>query len=152
LSGLKEIGIDTMVRPIYETKEDLRNENSVINYFCSYFNSNFSFHKIPKQYHLDYCITNKNKVKYFCEVKVRKNSSYQYSDYLLSLAKVSAAKNLQDASGLKSILLVKWTDKIGYTKFNFDWPVYIGGRKDRDDWQDVEPVVHIPNNSFKFLE
>jgi len=150
-----------MVRPIYETKEDLKNENNVIDYFCSYFNSgyrhlkqaqNLSFHKIPKQYHLDYCITSNNKVKYFCEVKVRKNSSHQYDDYLLSLAKVSAAKNLQDASGLKSILLVKWTDKIGYTKFNFDWPVYIGGRKDRADWQDVEPVVHIPNSSFKFLE
>jgi len=32
---------------------------------------------------------------------------------------------------------------------NEDWSVRVGGRKDRNDWQDIEPVTHIPISEFK---
>ena len=139
------------MRPTYETSEDLLNEKDVITKFCDTW-TNLSFAKLPTQYHLDYCLMIGDAVTGFCEVKVRKNTHNKYSTYILSVAKVSAAKNLQDACGLSSVLVVKWTDKIGYVAFNYDWPVFVGGRKDRGDWQDVEPVVHIPLSNFKYLD
>jgi hypothetical protein len=137
------------MRTTYETIDDLRNERSVIEEFCNSFH--YGYAKMPKQYHLDYCVTKQDKVVGFCEVKVRKNNHNQYNTLLLSLSKVSAAKGLKEASGIKSILLVKWKDKLGYTYFRNDWPVMVGGRTDRNDWQDIEPVVHIPISEFKFL-
>ena len=139
------------MRPTYETSEDLLNEKDVIEKFCGNW-INLSFAKLPKQYHLDYCLMMGDSVTGFCEVKVRKNNHNRYSTYILSVAKVSAAKNLQDACGLSSVLIVKWTDKIGYASFKYDWPVFVGGRKDRGDWQDVEPVAHIPLSDFKYLD
>ena len=29
-----------------------------------------------------------------------------------------------------------------------EWDAKIGGRKDRGDWQDIEPVIHIPISEF----
>ena len=137
------------MRPTYETIDDLRNERSVIEAFCGPFD--YKYAKMPKQYHLDYCVLKQDKVVGFCEVKVRTNNHNKYSTLLLSLSKVSSANGLKEASGIKSILLVKWKDKLGYTYFKNDWPVMVGGRTDRNDWQDIEPVVHIPISEFKFL-
>tara|TARA_R110002020_G_scaffold363831_1_gene576134 strand:- start:250 stop:666 length:417 start_codon:yes stop_codon:yes gene_type:complete len=137
------------MRPTYETSEDLLNERGVIESFCNRFG--FGFEKMPKQYHLDYCVLKNNKVVGFCEVKVRTNNHNQYNTLLLSLSKVSAANGLKQASNINSILLVKWKDRSGYTYFKNNWPVMVGGRKDRNDWQDIEPVVHIPIPEFKFI-
>ena len=137
------------MRPTYETIDDLRNERNVIEAFCNPFD--YQYAKMPKQYHLDYCVLKQDKVVGFCEVKVRTNNHNQYDTLLLSLSKVSAANGLKNASGINSILLVKWKDKFGYTYFKNDWPVMVGGRKDRNDWQDIEPVVHIPISEFKFV-
>jgi len=139
------------MRPTYETNQDLINEQNVISGFCNYW-SPLRFEKMPKQYHLDYCLMVGEAVTGFCEVKIRKNTYDKYRTYILSLAKVSAAKNLQDACGLSSVLVVKWKDRTGYTSFNYGWPVLVGGRIDRGDWQDVEPVVHIPLSDFKYLD
>jgi hypothetical protein len=77
----------------------------------------------------------------------------QFGGYLLSLGKWMAAKQISESSDLPFFLVVKTTDAVYYAEFRtgFFQPddVLVRGRKDRDDWQDIEPCVLLDVNKFK---
>ena len=62
------------------------------------------------------------------------------------------AKSIKRDTGLDALIIVEWEDCIGYTQLDGDWIIKTGGRVDRNDWQDIEPVVHIPVTEFTILE
>mgnify|MGYP003630902216 CR=1 FL=1 len=140
------------MRPTYESSQDLRNEQDIILTFTNYFGGHLTPVKMPKQYRLDYCLVYGDVIKAFAEVKKRKNPKDKYETYIISLSKVMTAKSIKRDTGLDALIIVEWEDCIGYTQLDGDWIIKTGGRVDRNDWQDIEPVVHIPVTEFTILE
>jgi len=144
-----------MTRTMYESEKDLNNEKIITEELSDIWDC--SFEKLPIRYHLDYLITKRDKTSAFCEIKTRAYSMQKIEElggYLLSLGKWCSAKNLCEASGVPFILIVKTLDGIWWASFN-KFPareVHVLGRKDRDDWQDMEPCILISTKSFKQLE
>jgi hypothetical protein len=68
---------------------------------------------------------------------------------MISKKKIDSAKQLNRSTGLNTILVVKWTDELGYVSLNKDYPERQGGRYDRNDPADVETVVDIDILLFK---
>lgn len=134
------------MRPTYETQNDLSREAAVISWICEKWKCRAG--KLPKKYSLDYVLTHHGEVKAFAEIKCRTNACNAYPTYMLSLQKVIAAKELTRSTGKPSVLIVRWADAIGYTLLDRDYKMRVGGRTDRSDWQDVEPVVDISIQDF----
>ena len=81
------------------------------------------------------------------EIKVRRNAREKYPTYMLSEKKYNALCAIH-AKGADALLAVQWTDALGTVRVPVEHTAGTGGRYDRGDSFDVEPVVHIPINSF----
>ncbi|HAD28754.1 MAG TPA: hypothetical protein DCF96_08840 [Rhodobacteraceae bacterium] len=138
-------------RPTYETSKDLNKEILAIKKFIAIFGGDVDFVKLPLQYKMDFCLIDNKIVKTFVEVKCRTNKKTAYSTYIISMSKIVVAKSYNDI-GINCILLVQWTDQMGWVDLsNNEWSTKVGGRKDRGDWQDIEPVIHIPISEFNIV-
>tara|TARA_R110000772_G_scaffold94505_1_gene192450 strand:+ start:1681 stop:2103 length:423 start_codon:yes stop_codon:yes gene_type:complete len=138
-------------RPLYETRLDRSKEINAIEKFIENFGGGAGYVKLPIQYKMDFCVTRNDYATSFVEVKCRNNKMEAYPTYMISLSKILSAAQYRDF-GINCILLVQWTDKMGWVRMpNKEWLTKVGGRKDRGDWQDVEPVAHIPVSEFKVI-
>ena len=136
------------MRPIYETSADLQREKEVQE--TLYLMWEVEFHKLPRAYHIDWMLTKKNETKAFAELKCRNNSRHQYPTLMLSMHKWMHGKSMAQEINGQFLVIVKWTDGIFYHKQGWCDVTYgVGGRKDRGDSQDIEPVVYIPTDFFK---
>jgi len=138
-----------MNRPMYETKADLKRESAVIDEFCD-------IHKLEKQklpftQKIDFALYKKKRIVVFVEVKCRVFNMNKYQTMFVSLDKVQAAKNLSALTSVKTLLLVCWSDVMGYIDFNSDFDVQLGGRTDRKDVLDFGVVAHYPISKFKLI-
>lgn len=143
------------MRPMYETKVDLDNEQTAIKVAEKKWQCEMA--KLPIRYHLDFVAKRGDKAVAFCEVKTRNYTMEkigQMGGYLMSIGKWSAAKQLHDATGLPFILIVRTIDGIWYSSFKEFTPddVLVRGRTDRNDWQDIEPCVLLDVSKFTKLE
>jgi len=89
----------------------------------------------------------------FCEFKRRHVQMDKYPTLILSLRKY---KQLVSYSWCEdgAYLFVRWNDKDGVHRIPskaIEYDIEWGGRIDRGDWQDNEPVVHIPISDFGVL-
>lgn len=128
-------------RPTYESEEDRANEQAVIDGIAGKFG--LTSQKLPISYGLDYALYKKwGQLSSFVEVKCRNNESTKYKTIMVSLLKVMKAKELSDATGARCLFVVEWTDRLGI--FDLCKPDFIGwgGRVDRNDNDDMEPVAH----------
>lgn len=140
------------MRPTYESSDDLRNEQEIITFFTQHFNKDLTAVKIPKQYKIDYCLMIGDRVTAFAEVKNRTCSRGTYDTYMMSLAKYLEALRIKKDLSLETILVVKWIDSIGYIELGRRaWEIGFGGRADRGDWEDQEPMIFIPTSEFGLL-
>ena len=108
--------------------------------------------KLPRLYHLDFVLLDKeNGIRAFAEVKTRSNTQHLYPEYMIGLSKVLQAKKLSEVTGYASLLIVQWSDVTGWINLlehqRFGW----GGRKDRNDPQDLEPMAFFTASAFKAL-
>ena len=138
-----------MARPIYESKSDLIRENAVIDEFCG-------MHKLEKQklpftQKIDFACYKKKRIVVFVEVKCRVFNMNKYQTMFVNLDKVQAARNLSALTSVKTLLLVCWSDVMGYIDFNSDFDVQLGGRTDRKDVLDFGVVAHYPISKFKLI-
>ena len=140
------------MRPTYESEEDLEREGGVAAIIEKLWDCKLA--KLPISYHLDFAVTRAAKCVAFCEVKTR-NYSMQDIDkmggYLLSLKKWTAARDLCLGSKVPFILVVKTLDGVYYAAFSTDFlpdDLLVRGRKDRGDWQDIEPCVLLHTKRF----
>jgi len=115
--------------------------------------SQYSFSKLPLGYEIECAMEKKNSITAFCEFKRRHVNMNTYDTLILSLHKY---KQLISYSWVEdgAMLFVRWNDMDAvhnvpseHIKFEIAW----GGRTDRNDWQDTEPVVHIPITEFDVL-
>ena len=141
-----------MSRPIYETSEDREREKKLAERVSELWGLDTKPN--PKQYPIDYTFLNREdgSIEGFAEIKVRTHKCGTFPTYIISAMKVTSAKMLSEATGLDVILIVQWScGSIGFmdmatTSDSIGW----GGRNDRNDSQDQEPVVHWKLDHFQF--
>lgn len=143
------------MRPLYETEKDLSEEQRVADILAKRWQCEFV--KMPIRYHLDYVVTRQKIAIAFAELKTRNYSMQKIGEmggYVLSIGKWASAKSLSDSSGLPFLLVVRTTDGIYYMKTKDFEPdgVWVTGRTDRKDWQDIEPCVVLSVDKFKRLD
>ncbi len=144
------------MRPLYETEADLEREAEVASLIERRWNCKLV--KMPIRYHLDFVAIRGDKVVAFCEVKTRNYTMEQitnFGGYLMSVGKWTNAHALNTSTGIPFVLIVKTSDGVYYASFdatNFKPDdVLTRGRKDRNDWQDIEPCVLLNTKQFKEL-
>ena len=136
------------MRPRYERPRDLVNESKVAERMAQ---RGIELRKLPISYRLDFAMFRDGKLRGFAEVKTRNNRHDSYPTLIISLGKVMAARQLAEISGTRSVLLVKFLDEIVWCNFATPFEVTMGGRWDRGDDDDVEPVAHFPIEAFKMV-
>ena len=139
------------VRPLYETDEDRGREGSFIEELCIAWQC--EARKLPMHYKLDFAMIRDGTIKAFLETKVRNYTMDYFDAYMLSMSKVLAAQEYSAFADVPSLLAVRWSDGDGFIALNRleDFNVGFGGRADRGDPQDIEPVVFIPIANFRRL-
>jgi hypothetical protein len=109
--------------------------------------------KLPISYRVDFAILDGTRIRGFCELKCRVVEFKTYDSLILSLGKWDALINLQRSTpDMRSRVCVRYLDGDYWYPVSEDSigevSVRWGGRNDRGDWQDMEPVVHIPTRLF----
>ena len=132
---------------MYENDNDLRSEKNLISYVSDCWN--VASYKLPMSYKIDYAMYRNERPVGFAEVKCRTHTFGTFPTYIISLAKVMEARRLARETNTKSILIVSWTDRTGYLDFFSHHQIRHGGRSDRNDWQDQEPMCHFDLKHFK---
>jgi hypothetical protein len=136
------------VRPAYETASDQRNETEVISLVCRIWRC--LARKAPKFYQNDYFLVRGDDVVAVVEIKCRENAHDKYSTYMLSAHKWMHGVAWEGSLKVPFLLVVQFTDGLYYCRpKECKRLVRIGGRVDRNDRADIEPVVHIPMDEFK---
>ena len=137
-----------MPRQKYETKHSLKEEQSFADMIQTVWDCELT--KMPVQYGIDYCCYRGDTLIGFVELKNRTCRKEQYPTYIISLSKYLKAKEFSRSLRKPTNLCVRWSDQSGYIRLDTisDFCISQGGRTDRNDWQDVEPVLHIDINSF----
>lgn len=137
------------MRPLYETKQDLHNEQQVADILSLEWGVEVV--KLPIKYGADYGIYKGGILRGWMEIKCRNVPSTKYPDVILSVEKWSKAMHFAQMTASKFILVVAFTDGIFYSEESKQQyrDAHYGGRTDRKDWQDMEPVVRIPIEDFK---
>ncbi len=135
------------MRPLYETKINLNSEIKVMDYVSQCWN--VVYFKLPMSYKIDYAIYRDTNLVGFAEVKCRTHTFGAFPTYIISLAKVLEARRLGRETNTTSILIVSWLGALAYLDFFSPFTTKQGGRSDRGDWQDQEPMEHFELKYFK---
>jgi hypothetical protein len=139
------------VRPIYERSEDRRAQGAVIHRFCEAYPC-FPV-EMPMLCGWDYELHKGGKVVALVEVKCRLCGWRKYPTYMISKRKVQHLVGDAACRDIAPILLVGWVNRLGWVRLDrCTMTESIGGREDRADPMDIEPVLHIPIESFKMVE
>ncbi len=108
---------------------------------------------MPPKYPCDFGLTEGKALRALLEVKVRDNTSRTFPTYILSVSKWATLQRMSEFCGVYAYLVVRFTDTTMVARLpDSGLDVQMGGREDRGDWQDVEPVAHIPMNAFVPLD
>jgi hypothetical protein len=143
-------------RPVYETEADRIRERAVVTKVKVWLAGSATAVKLKPYSPVDFALCNSDgRVVAFVEVKVRACRSDEYETYMLSMDKLIALRALAQqwaVGGPLVLLAVQWTDRLGVYTVDpgllLSAPM-MGGRWDRGDGMDVEPVVHIPVSAFE---
>lgn len=136
-------------RPIYENGETLAAEEATIRKAAKVWRC--EYRKLPRQYRVDWAMVRAGKIAAWVECKRRHNKRNKYPSLMLSLSKVAHGLDLERQTGLPFLLVVEWDDCLAYLRLQGIGALRFGGRQDRGDWQDVEPVADFPVEDFEVI-
>jgi hypothetical protein len=100
----------------------------------------------------DYDLHRAGELVAIVEVKCRLCLSTTYPTYMIGSAKVETLRDAAAERGVPGLLLVAWMDRLGLIDAGVAASRAMrahGGRVDRGDPLDLEPVLHIPMALFK---
>jgi hypothetical protein len=139
-----------MSRPMYENSATLEAERRAIMRYAKAWD--YDVRKLPIRYNIDYAMMSQTKITAWAEVKCRNVDVNQYPSLMISAEKIWAGLRMAAISNIPFILIIEWLDVLGSleVKKEHALDVRIAGRKDRDDWQDMEPMIFFPTNNFDF--
>jgi hypothetical protein len=138
-----------MSRPMYENAQSLGVEEATMAAACMAWGA--GKRKLPIAYRVDWAVTMNNAIVAWAECKRRYNPSTRYPTLILSLAKYMHGVELSERTGLPFMVVVEFDDGIWYYEHETMPPLVWGGRRDRNDSQDQEPLVDIPIAKFSRL-
>lgn len=138
-----------MTRPIYETDQSREAEARIAKTFAAF--KSLHLVKLKFAYAVDYMLMG-DTPKAFMEVKERHydmDTLDRWGGFMLSLHKWSIGNQYAKDAGIHFVVVVKTTDGIWYhvSKGEIDGVSY-GGRTDRNDPDDMEPVILLKKNRF----
>lgn len=136
-------------RPVYESGKDRANEVDVAGTIAAAWG--LVARKLPMQYRVDFALLDGDFVEAFVEVKDRsKYRSTSFPTLILSAAKYEAGLALARAFGLPVFVAARWSDRTGVYLLRPDrvLRLTLAGRRDRGDWQDIEPCVGLDVRAF----
>lgn len=144
-----------MKRPMYESQVDLTHENKMKTLLEAKWNC--TLHKVPLKYQVDWLAMRGKDPMAFVEFKHREKLSIDaYPRYMISLDKWMKAKQLCKEVEIPFIMVITFTEGTYYGVFSHnglhDVTYGIGGRYDRGDAQDVEPMIYLPLKKFMKIE
>jgi len=136
------------VRPLYESNQDRINESSIAEKIAVAWGCDVN--KTPPKAPYDYCVTRGGLIKAIIEIKMRRNSHDHYPTFLLSVDKVVRCRQHAQLMRCPFVVVVQYTDTLKWWRFaEGEFTAEIGGRFDRNDDLDIEPVIHVPIQYFK---
>jgi hypothetical protein len=143
------------MRPRYESPEDLKNERRIADYVENKFG--IILRKMPDQYYVDFMAFNTaGEPIGVMEMKRRNNPVDQYTTLDLGLKKWNHGSRFFHENALPFSFVVRFNDGVYFYKYqpddNKNFLIKWGGRKDRGDRQDEEPMVKIPRRRLKKIE
>ena len=135
-------------RALYETSGDLLMERRFVEGLCTLWKC--GAWKLPIRYKLDYALYRDDTIRAFLEVKIRNYMKDDFGEYMISMDKVLTARQYADFAKVPSLLAVQWQDTSGFIDLGMlkNFRLGVGGRTDRGDSEDREPVVLIPISDF----
>lgn len=138
------------MRPTYENAGDVRGQHDVALALCAAWG--VSARPCPKFYELDYMLVRGEAVRALVEIKRRTNAHDAYPTYMVSAHKWVRGIQWDEVLSVPYFLVVEFTDGIWYCRAKgVRGELRYGGRVDRGDAQDMEPVVHVPMSAFKMV-
>lgn len=140
-----------MTRPKYESPADLAAERHVARLIEREWKAQLQ--KLPDQYKLDFAAYRDGELVAWLEIKNRTHAAGAYPTLILSVAKWHAGVALAVTSGCPFLVVANFVDGAKFVRYSrgkvLDVRYGPGGRTDRGDAQDQEPVIHIPMELFK---
>ena len=138
-----------MTRPIYEQDHDIANEIAFMRRAES---SGIVAHQLKKCYPCDFYFK-KGDRSALVEYRRRNVKKDTYPDIFISAYKYSILKPMAQSLGVRFLFYVEFNDGLfvaDLTHFEVTPnDIKIGGRTDRGDRQDIEPLIAIPIDEFK---
>jgi hypothetical protein len=144
-------------RPVYETPADMSREGRAVAALCAAWRCQSA--KLPRFYPADAVLLRAaGEVAAFVEVKCRRHAFGKYPTLHLSILKVMKLSEMAAFTGIPALIVVGLEDAVYWRQVPapsggvFPFPVTIGGRRDRGDPDDVEPVFEIDYGSFRRVD
>lgn len=139
------------MRTMYETTQDLSNEEAVRSYVAQTFSADVQ--KVPLSYGVDSMVTVDGRLVAWLEIKCRPGMVWGlYPDVMISVLKLRAAAGLKAATGIDTYFVVSDVNhhikSANLCKTSPDWIRYGGRTAQTRDPADIEPVCHIPLDQF----
>jgi hypothetical protein len=135
------------MRQRYETEGDRQAEEVALRGYLAG-SKNVTYSKLGPSYPADFAISDPTgTVVEFVEVKCRSCLSTTYPTLQISLRKISDLAGLYQISGVPATLLISYHDQVkalDVSRPSWDRAkITIGGRTDRGDPSDIEPMLNI---------
>jgi len=146
----------TTDRPRYETKDDVNAEDAVAAVAGPILNCTFK--KLSEiHYGVDFAMRQGRLFFGYAEVKRRRIKHHDFTTYVVSMAKFTWGLALADRAAVPFVLLVQYDDAlVCYDATAIAAAglvtVEMGGRSDRGDPKDIEPMAHMPVDSGRVLK
>lgn len=139
-----------MSRPIYEQAGDREREKWVAEHIAAM--HGLTAVEMPRLWGFDYAfVDGLRNIKAIVEVKCRTYDMDAFATYMLSAKKLSGLLDMGRNSAVSVLLAVQWSDHLGLLALPAPHHLKIGGRKDRGDQRDIEPVVHFETRLFRII-
>lgn len=142
-----------MRRPIYETETDRTKEWQTAQQIACIWKAKAQ--QMPRLYPCDVALLRGNTIAAWAEIKHRKNKAADFDTYLLDLQKYRELSALEADTALPVFLIVRWAcGTLAFHKITQarNYRVWFGGRTDRGDTQDQQPLLEIPMTEFETID
>lgn len=142
-------------RPIYETPQQHGAEATVMEEVAAAWGKAYA--RLPRFSPVDYATVDNGKITAFIEVKCRRQTMAELDalgGILLSLQKWSTAARMCQMADVPFVLVARAADLTWYymtRDFTHDGAV-MGGRRDRNDSDDIEPVILLRASRFTLIK
>lgn len=139
-----------MTRPFYEQAEDREREDAVAEAVARAVGLRQI--RFPRASTVDRAlVTDDGQVRALVEIKCRTTPIDQYPTYCVSEERIATYRLIAQRLQVPALLAVRWSDAIGVIDVRRAPPERLaerGGREDRGDARDVEPMLHWATSAF----